>query len=704
MDPRQKEIINTFFYPQSMVVIGVSLTKLNLGKIIILNNLQRKFAGRLYGISTENGTVEGVPVFSSIADIPEIPDVAIIITPANTVPAFMEDCGKKGIKQVVIETGGFSEYSNEKNSLESEVLEIASRYGIRIVGPNCVGVGTAETGMMNAFGLFVREEKESNVSVISQSGGIGNTFIRILNDNHLYGQKFASVGNKLDLDEVDFLEFFLDDPKTEMVMCYLEGFKRGRSFYHCALNSNKPIIVLKSNRTEASSRIAQSHTTALSTGDDVVEAMFRQTAVIRVEGEEDLRTAAKAFKLPVVRGNRVAVLSRSGGHAVITADACSKYDLDMIPFPPDFIEKLKSIYTTRVINHQNPLDLGEIFDYTIFIKILDEALQLDGVDGIIFNHLYQPSYEAASSRTFLNAVGELVKKYGKPVYISLTSNAEEILDITKNHPYPTFTSPLQAVQAYSLSLNYMRNRTARDTRGDVPDFGLDRDMIDSVWSVCEKAQRIPLTDEALDICRSAGIIPVKQARITGAADLDRVSLDYPLALKVLSSKASHKTDVGGVALDLKNREEVESAIAAMVRSMQQHPDKPPVDGFLLQEMAGKGEEFFIGAKRDATFGPVVMVGYGGVYIEILNDVSMRLAPVTEKQAGTMIDELIMAPLFKGVRGRKPLDREALVNALCRISSLMSRDERIKELDLNPVIVHEKGKGVSVVDARVFFTS
>ena len=218
--------------------------------------------------------------------------------------------------------------------------------------------------MMNAFGFFQREEGNSSVSVISQSGGIGNTFIRILNDNHIFWQKFASVGNKLDLDEADFLEYFLQDDKTGSIMCYLEGFNRGRYFFDLARKSEKPIIVLKSNRSEASSKIARSHTTALSTGDDIVDAAFRQTAIIRVEGEEDLRTAAKAFKLPIVRGNSVAVLSRSGGHAVITADACVKYGLNMIDFPAPYIESIKGIYKTRVINHQNPLDLGEIFDYT----------------------------------------------------------------------------------------------------------------------------------------------------------------------------------------------------------------------------------------------------------------------------------------------------------------------------------------------------
>ncbi len=702
MEPKLKETMNKFFYPESIVVIGVSLAKINLGKIIILNNLQRKWAGKLYGISTENGSIEGVPVFDSVDKLPEVPDVAIIITPAKYVPGYMKQCGEKGIKQVVIETGGFSEYSNEKGSLEAEVLQTARHYGIRVIGPNCVGVGTSDTGMMNAFGFFQREEGNSSVSVISQSGGIGNTFIRILNDNHIFWQKFASVGNKLDLDEADFLEYFLQDDKTGSIMCYLEGFNRGRYFFDLARKSEKPIIVLKSNRSEASSKIARSHTTALSTGDDIVDAAFRQTAIIRVEGEEDLRTAAKAFKLPIVRGNSVAVLSRSGGHAVITADACVKYGLNMIDFPAPYIESIKGIYKTRVINHQNPLDLGEIFDYTIFIRIVEETLKIPEVDGIIFNHLYQPSYEAASSRTFLKAVEELVARYEKPVYISLTSNAEEITDITKNHPYPTFTSPLQAVQAYALALDYARMKKARDSRGELPAFGLDVPVIESVRSGCRTEGRIPLTDEALDICRAVGVIPVKYSRVQGPAEMDLIDIKYPAAIKLLSRDASHKSDAGGVMLGIPDRAAAAAAIEAMREKISALPGRPAIDGFLVQEMSGRGEEFFIGGRRDATFGPVVMVGYGGIFIELLNDVSMRLAPVTANEAAAMIDELTMSPLFRGVRGRPPLDRDALIDALCRISSLLASDQTIGEIDINPVIVHEKGNGVSIVDSRIFF--
>jgi len=435
--------LDKFFNPESLAFVGVSLTKITLGKLALINNIQRGFKGKLYGVGSEEGEIEGVRVFKKIEDLPEVPDVVVILTPAKTVPDLIESCGKMGVTQVVIETGGFSEFSDDKGSLEEQTLALAKEYGIRLIGPNCVGASNAETGMMNVFALFEREEKASDVSFISQSGGIGNTFIRLVNDNHIFWTKFVSVGNKLDLDEVDFIDYYLEDDKTGKILMYLESIKRGREFFDLARKSEKPFIILKSNRSAVSAKIAQSHTTALSTSDDIIDAAFHQSAVVRVEGEDDLTVTARAFQLPILKGDRIAVLSRSGGHAVITADACAKYNFNMIEFPESYIENLKTIYNTRVISHQNPLDLGEIFDYTIFIKILEETLKLDTVDGVIFNHMYQPSYEAESSRTFLDGVKDLVKKYKKPVAVSLTTNAEETIDTVS---YTHLTLPTKRIE------------------------------------------------------------------------------------------------------------------------------------------------------------------------------------------------------------------------------------------------------------------
>ena len=273
--------MKSFFYPKSMVVVGASATKMNLGQIILLNNKQCGYQGRLYGVGSQAGEVAGIPVYTQIDDLPEIPEVAIMLTPARTIPALLEDCGRKGIRRVVIESSGFSEYAHGDHSLEQEVLDAAARHGIRFIGPNCVGTVNFEIKMMMPFAFFKAPPSGGRLAMIAQSGGVGGTYLHALPENAIIPGKFVAVGNKLQLDEVDFLEYFLMDEETDVVTLYLEGFSRGRMFHDLAMGSHKPIIVQKSNRSEMSAKIAQSHTTALSAGDDVVNGMRRRPVPVR---------------------------------------------------------------------------------------------------------------------------------------------------------------------------------------------------------------------------------------------------------------------------------------------------------------------------------------------------------------------------------------------------------------------------------------
>lgn len=689
--------MKTFFFPKSMVVVGASATKMNLGQIILLNNKQCGYQGNLYGVGSQAGEVAGIPIYTDIASLPEVPEVAIFLTPAKTIPALMDACGRKGIRRVVIESSGFSEYSHGDHSLEKEVLDVAAKYGIKFVGPNCVGTVNFDIKMMMPFAFFKDPPSGGRVAMIAQSGGVGGTYLHALPENAIIPGKFVSIGNKLQLDEVDFLDYFLKDEETDVVTMYLEGFKRGRAFYDLVVQADKPVIVQKSNRSEASAKIAQSHTTALSSGDDVVDGLFRQAAVIRAEEEREFLNAVKIIRLPLMKGRRVAVLSRSGGHAVLSADACAKFDFDMIPFPPAFLEKLKTLYLTRVIAHQNPLDLGEIFDYTIFIRILEETLKLDNIDGVLFNHLYASTYEAEMSRTFLAGVDKLVKEHGKPVAVAMLSDPAELLDVARSQPYPIFTSPMEAAAALDISATYYERKTRRDKRGSLPAALPDKRLIDSIKQLCRQEQRIPLTDEALDVCRTAGLTTIKGWTIRNHEETDAIFPRFPVAVKLISRQASHKSDVGGVRLNIRTRRSLRKVLA----EMQQTFDNI-ADGFLIQEMAAPGVECFVGGRQDPVFGPVVMVGLGGIFIEVFKDTAIRLAPVTKAEAWDMVQELKAYPLLQGVRGRQAADVEALVEVIGKVSALLAAAPEIAELDLNPVIVHPTGKGVSLVDARIFF--
>jgi acyl-CoA synthetase (NDP forming) len=691
-----------FFYPRSLVVFGASTTKMNLGQIVLLNNKKIGYEGALYGVGSKAGDVNGVPVYTDVADLPETPDVAIFLTPAKTIPALMEACGQKGIRRIVIESGGFSEYSSGNYSLEKEVLKVAEKYDMKVIGPNCVGTVNYDIKMMMPFTFFKDVPTGGRVGLIAQSGGVGATYLRAINGYGIKPGKFVATGNKLQLDEVDFLEYFLHDDKTDIITVYLEGFKRGRAFFDLAMQSEKPIIVQKANRSPLSAKIAQSHTTALSNNDEVVNGSFRQAAVIRIEDELDLINAIKVIRIPLMKGRRVAVLSRSGGHAVLSADACARYGFDIIPFPPSFIEKLKTIYNTRIIAHQNPLDLGEIFDYTIFTAILEEVLKLSTYDGVLFNHIYSAHFEAEMSRTFLTGVEKLVAKYQKPVCLAMISGREEILDVSKNHTFPIFTSPLEAASALHVSLNYYERKEARNARGKVPSYDVDLRTISTIRERCLLEARIPLTDEALKICSAAGLQPVKSTVIGNAKSVGRVPLKYPVALKLISRDASHKSDVGGVVTNIINKKTLLATVAEMEKTLKRLKPRPTIDGFLIQEMAPPGIECFVGGRRDQAFGPIIIVGLGGVFIEIFKDTSIRLAPVTKKEANDMLKELKAYPLLLGVRGKGRADVKALVEVICRVSTLLTNCHEISEMDLNPVIVHPDGQGVSIVDARIFF--
>jgi len=691
-----------FFYPRSLVVIGVSVTRLNLGHIIVLNNRQKGYEGNIYGVGREDGNIAGAPVYDSVDKLPEVPDVAIIISPAHTVPDFMEACGRKGIKRIVIESGGFSEYAEGQQTLEKKLLEIADRYGMRFIGPNCIGTVNFDIKMMMPFGFFPKTPSGGRVAMIVQSGGVGSSYLGEFGDNAIIPGKFAAIGNKLQIDEVDVLEYLLRDEKTDVITMYLEGFKRGRAFFDLAVHSSKPLIIHKSNRSNLTAKIAQSHTTALSADDSVVDGAFRQAAVIRAEDDIDFISAVKIIRLPLMKSRRVAVLSRSGGHAVMTVDACAKFGFSLIDFPPAFIENLKTIYNTRVIAHQNPLDLGEIFDYTIFTKILEEALKLPDVDGVLFNHLYIASYEAEMSRDFLSHVSKLVQEYQKPVAMTMVTDAQELVNISRNQEYPVFTTPLMAAKALNMSATYYEEKTARDARGKPVHVDLNVSEIETIKDLCASEKRIPLTDEALRIAAAAGIQCVAGVTVHSAKEAERAALDFPVAVKLLSRDASHKSDVGGVKLNIQNHQELVQSIQDMDERFKKITPPPIIDGFLIQKMADDGVECFVGGRQDPVFGPIVIAGLGGIFLEIFKDTAIRLAPVTKSEALDMLTHLRAYPVLQGTRGKKAADLEAFIDIICRVSQLLVETPEIAEIDLNPVIVHETGNGVSIVDSRVFF--
>jgi acetyltransferase len=328
---------------------------------------------------------------------------------------------------------------------------------------------------------------------------------------------------------------------------------------------------------------------------------------------------------------------------------------------------------------------------------------LPDVDGVLFNHLYVASYEAEMSREFLSNVGRLVEQYQKPVAVTVITDASESLNISRTQGYPLFTTPLMAAKALNMSATYYEEKTARDARGENAQYSIDLAAIEKIKNTCRTEKRIPLTDEALQIAGAAGIQCVSGITVKSAKEAGKVKFDFPVAVKLLSRDASHKSDVGGVQLKIKNHKELAQAISGMKKTFKNITPKPKIDGFLIQKMAEEGVECFVGGRQDPVFGPIVIAGLGGIFLEIFKDTAIRLAPVTKNEAMDMLKNLKAYKVLQGARGKIKADIEAFADVICQVSQLLATATDIAEIDLNPVIVHEAGKGVSIVDSRVFFS-
>jgi acetyltransferase len=526
------------------------------------------------------------------------------------------------------------------------------------------------------------------------------------------------MGNKLDLDETDYLTYLLEDKDTDIICLHLESIEDGQRLMELARSSPKPILLHKTNVGQASAHIAQSHTAALANDDRLVSAAARQAGMIRARSFRTLVNYAKGLSLPPVKGNTLIAIARSGGRAVVAADMAAAFGFDLYPFPSDFREKVKGFFRAKVIKPTNPLDLGDLFDFRIYMNILEECLRIEDVDAVLMGHTYSSLLERKGTQRLAHAVQELSQKYNKPVALCpFSEGEEEILSLKKELEYPTFSEIDEAMEALAVSRDYYhRSRKRGRAKGAdesiaQPGFAIQaispprpKDELQDLLLPpdCKSGERdgAMMIHQALEVCQGYGI-PVAEwvtASSPGEALEAAERLGYPLALKILSPHISHKSDVGGIVLGIEDEEDLKQACAEMLSRVEQEASEFPLEGFLLQRMVYGGREVILGGKRDPSFGPVVMFGLGGVYVEVFDDVAFRVAPLTRQDAEEMIAEVKGSRLLRGVRGEKPSDIEAVVNCLLRLSQLLQDFPAIAEVDMNPLIVLEKG--AVAVDARI----
>lgn len=682
--------MHRIFYPQSIVVIGVSEKPDNLARTIILNLRTFGYSGALYAVGRERGEVYGVPIVPSLDEVPDGLDLAVILVPAPLVPGLMETCGRKGIRRMVIESGGFSEFSEEGHRLEEQLKEIARRWGIRFVGPNCISVVNLDAGVCLPFAHIGRETlRFGPVSVVAQSGGVSITYAEMFSTAGLGVNKVVSIGNKADLDEADYLAYLLEDPGTRIVCLYLESVDDGRGLMDLARRSAKPIIVHKANRGSASQSIARSHTAALANDDRIVSAAFRQAGILRADSFGDAVAMAQGLTLPPVRGNDLVVISRSGGHAVVAADYVDQFGFRLAPLPEEFVGAVRALFRADVIAPTNPLDLGVIFDFDLYARIVEHALRMIRPDAVLLINTYS-RVEAEGAHRLAHQVDRIVRETGMPVALCMYGEGGVARELVGQVSIPVFLDMGQAVRALGASRDWHRRRARLAVTGSHPAGAAGR------LSACADRSA---PDGALALCREYGI-PVAPWAVAddpdGAAEAAD-GLGYPVVLKALSAHVVHKSDVGGVALGLTDREAVRREAEAMRARVRARVPEATDLRFLVQRMIEGGVEVILGGKRDPSFGPVVMFGLGGVFVEVFGDVSFRVAPLSRADAEEMIEEIRGKALLAGARGRPPADREALIQAILAFSRLLVENPSLAEVEINPLLALPGG--VVAVDAR-----
>jgi acyl-CoA synthetase (NDP forming) len=681
--------MDKLFYPESIMVVGVSDTPTNLGRHIVENLERFDYKGQLYLVGKEAGTLSGRKIHARIEEIDASVDLVVFLIPAPFIPQALEICGRRGIHYAVIESGGFSEFADENTRLEKQILVTADKWHIRFVGPNCISIINLENGLVLPFVPMNPEKiKAGPISFIAQSGGIVDHMLRLCSGENLGLNKLVSMGNKLDLDESDYLEFLTSDPGTGTIGMYLEGVSNGRRLMDLAGSTPKPVVVLKSNTNKSSNQIARFHTAALAGDDEVVSSALCQSGIHRVNTLQEMINAFKIFNLPLMKGPNLAAISRSGGIAVMAADSASRYGFRLPPFSKELLNYVRKRTRAGVIRMTNPLDLGDVFDLEFYKEILQRALQEKGVDGVLFSHSYLTGIDVISTKNLIQAARDFSSRYQKPVALCMIPDSGEWFMMRETADFPIFTEPEDALKALALSLQHCGNRfyDDRHPRNNYEIFS------GKAQASRKQSNRMLSPGEVFELLRQYDL-PVADYRLVNdyeeALRAAKV-IGYPVALKIAGSDVVHKIETGGVRLNIGTPGELKVALQGLRG-----------DCFLVQKMVDSGHEVFIGGKHDPEFGPVILFGLGGIFVEALRDVVIKVTPITEREAGEMIKGVKGAALLRGFRGGLKADLEALKRCLVQVSRLLYEHLEIQQLDINPLIVLKHGQGCSVVDGKIF---
>jgi acetyl coenzyme A synthetase (ADP forming)-like protein len=697
--------LSAFMNPSSVAVIGASAREESVGYAVFANILKTGFKGIVYPVNPTTRSILAVRCYSSVLEIPDEVDLAIICIPSKFVPQSVIDCGKKGVKGAVVISAGFKETGAEGAKLEEALKDAARSCDLPIIGPNCLGLANMDPKIQLNATFAKRAPKPGNIAIVSQSGALGVSLMDYASSRNIGISKVVSLGNKAVLNELDLLKALANDPQTKVILLYLEDLVDGRGFIETVRTVTdtirKPILALKAGRTAAGAKAASSHTGSLAGSDEVYDAIFLQSGVLRVEFTAELFDYAIAFSMqPTPKSNRVGIITNAGGPGILTTDACIRYGM-LIPTPtPKTISALKAFLPAAAALN-NPIDMIGDADETRYEKTLQVMIEDPTVDSLIVIATRQLM---TNTRAIAEAIARTARQTDRTIMVSFPGAPyeDEGVLFLENNNVPVYQFSESAVRALATMQKYgswvVRRRTEVKTFHDV-----DREKAQRIIDSVMKDRREVMTElEAYDVLEAYRFDVPEHSH---AKDLDQAlkaaqKIGYPVVLKIVSPDILHKTDVGGVKVGIQDANELRRAYEEMMKAVTTAMPKARIWGVGVYEMIKGGIQTILGVKRDPQFGPIVVFGTGGTAVELYKDVSFRLAPIRELGAQNMINSTRASQLLAGYRGSKKGDIIKLEESLERLSQMACELQEINELDINPYVVFEDGKGCKALDARI----
>ncbi len=703
MTREDAEDIKYLFEPRSLAIIGASRDKSKIGHAVLQNVITGGYAGKIYPVNLSGGQIAGIPVFRSLLDINDTIDIACITLPADLVYDAVVLCADKKVKHAVIITSGFSEIGNIAG--EKKIVDYARSRGMRILGPNVFGIYSSRACLNATF--VAGDIPSGHLAMITQSGALGLTLVGQAAVENIGLSAIVSVGNKSDIDESDLLTYLGDEENTSIILMYIEGVRNGEKFIRAVKKTalKKPVLVIKSGRSAKGARAAASHTGSLASADDVFDDVIRQCGALRAEStKEAFNWALFLLENPLPRGDNMVIITNGGGAGVMAADACEKYGVNLYDEPQD-LKRVFSPVIPAFGSAKNPIDItgqAAAADYTkAFAAALAEE-SIHTVFGIYCESALSPS---ADLTTIIEANFRKYKAGGKLIAFALFGGQKtaDYVTAAKKRGIPVSDDVYSTASSLGAMYRYKKYRESHLAADQTADVALDMTPITAVVSAVRKKNRFfLLAHEAQEIMNLSGIaIPQSiQARTVQDAFAAANTIGYPVVMKVVSKDIIHKSDAGGIALNLENEGEVADAYGAILLSCKEHVPNAVIEGVDISAMVKPGTELIVGARRDSIFGPIIMIGLGGIYVEVMKDVSFRSLPSSPQDIISMIKELRAYPLLLGVRGEKTKDIAAVVNVIGILGAILTRSPEISDIEINPLVVYEQGDGVRAVDVRI----